>query len=75
MITSADLRPAARAFQRLPWKVQMFVVFYLRANRYACTEEERDLAAELVEERIAEHPVEHRDLTAILDRRFPRERL
>ncbi|SFW41491.1 hypothetical protein SAMN02800691_1663 [Luteibacter sp. UNCMF366Tsu5.1] len=53
----------------------MFVVFYLRANRYACTEEERDLAAELVEERIAEHPVEHRDLTAILDRRFPRERL
>ena len=75
MITSADFKTAPRAFHRLPWKVQMFVVFYLHANRYACTEEGRDLAALLVETRVAQHPVEHRDLAAILDRRFPREPL
>jgi hypothetical protein len=52
----------------------MFVVFYLRANGYACTEEERELAAALLEQRIAHGPIDHRALSIVLDRQFPRER-
>jgi hypothetical protein len=74
VITPSDLRQGIHPFTRLPWRVQMFVVFYLRANGYACTEEERELAAALLEQRITHGPVDHRALSIVLDRQFPRER-
>lgn len=74
MIVPSDLQAGPQPFDRLPWPVQMFVVFYLRATGYACTEDERELAAYILEERIAHGPVDHYALTVVLDRQFPRER-
>jgi len=74
VIDPSDLKPADQPFARLPWQVQMFVVFYLRAGGYAATEEERELAAHILERRIAQGPVDHRDLAIVIDREFPSER-
>lgn len=74
MIDPSELKPGTQPFARLPWQVQMFVVFYLRANGYAGTEEERELAARILERRIASGPIDHRELAVVIDRQFPRER-
>jgi hypothetical protein len=74
VIAPSDLKQGTLPFTRLPWRVQMFVVFYLRANGYACTEEERELAADILEQRIAHGPIDHHALAVVLDHQFPRER-
>jgi hypothetical protein len=74
VIEPSDLKAGTQPFARLPWQVQMFVVFYLRASGYAGTEEERELAAHILEQRIARGPVDHYELAAVIDRQFPRER-
>lgn len=74
MIVPSDLKTGTQPFARLPWRVQMFIVFYLRAGGYACTEEERELAAHILEQRISHGPLDHHALAVVLDRRFPRER-
>jgi hypothetical protein len=74
VIAPSDLKAGTQPFTRLPWRVQMFVVFYLRAAGYACTEEQRELAASILEQRIALGPLDHHALAVVLDRQFPRER-
>jgi len=74
VIDPSDLKSANHPFARLPWQVQMFVVFYLRSSGYAATEEELELAAHIVERRIAHGPIDHRDLAVVIDRAFPCEK-
>jgi hypothetical protein len=75
VIDRSELKPGDHAYDRLPWGLQAFIIFYLRANGFACTDDERELAASVIERRLLVAPIEYNALSVVLDHHLWREKL